>query len=184
MNCPHWLLALAIPFSRSDRARTALGRVGAGCSEGLLRTGRSDRSNRWRVSFGCRRALGGRSDGRLTLTDCAPERQRTRAQGIVPEPCSSRRASHGTGAARSPRGSPPGGPHRSPPGLGAAGPTPDRPTRTNLVVVTCGVPRRALPHATRCRELNELSASKWSPTPRCVLRMLISSIYRQPVRLG
>ena len=23
MNCPHWLLALAIPFSRSDRARAA-----------------------------------------------------------------------------------------------------------------------------------------------------------------
>src|ERR1700722_10715724 len=38
MNCPHWLLALAIPFSRSDRAHTTTADVGAGCSEGLFRT--------------------------------------------------------------------------------------------------------------------------------------------------
>jgi len=38
MNCPHWLLALAIPFSRSDRAHTSTADVGAGCSEGLFRT--------------------------------------------------------------------------------------------------------------------------------------------------
>ena len=31
MNCPHWLLALAIPFSRSDRAHTSPAGVGAGC---------------------------------------------------------------------------------------------------------------------------------------------------------
>ena len=31
MNCPHWLLALAIPFSRSDRAHTTTAGVGAGC---------------------------------------------------------------------------------------------------------------------------------------------------------
>ena len=41
MNCPHWLLALAIPFSRSDRAHTTTADVGAGCSEGLFRTDRS-----------------------------------------------------------------------------------------------------------------------------------------------
>jgi hypothetical protein len=38
MNCPHWLLALTIPFSRSDRARTSTAGVDAGCAEGLLRT--------------------------------------------------------------------------------------------------------------------------------------------------
>src|ERR1700722_5871740 len=38
MNCPHWLLALTIPFSRSDRAHTSRAGVGAGCAEGLLRT--------------------------------------------------------------------------------------------------------------------------------------------------
>ena len=38
VNCPHWLLALAIPFSRSDRAHTTTADVGAGCSEGLSRT--------------------------------------------------------------------------------------------------------------------------------------------------
>ena len=60
MNCPHWLLALTIPFSRSDRAHTSPAGVGAGCAEGLLRTSR-------RVSFSCRRALGGRSDGIVTV---------------------------------------------------------------------------------------------------------------------
>ena len=60
MNCPHWLLALTIPFSRSDRAHTSPAGVGAGCAEGLLRTSR-------RVSFSCRRALGGRSDGSVTV---------------------------------------------------------------------------------------------------------------------
>src|ERR1700677_2826617 len=38
MNCPHWLLALTIPFSRSDRAHTSPAGVGAGCAKGLLRT--------------------------------------------------------------------------------------------------------------------------------------------------
>jgi hypothetical protein len=38
MNCPHWLLALTIPFSRSDRAHTSPAGVGAGCAGGLLRT--------------------------------------------------------------------------------------------------------------------------------------------------
>src|SRR6185437_6836589 len=34
MNCPHWLLALTIPFSRSDRAHTYPAGVGAGCPKG------------------------------------------------------------------------------------------------------------------------------------------------------
>src|SRR3974390_3401073 len=39
MNCPHWLLALTIPFSRSDRAHACpRAGVGAGCPEGLVRT--------------------------------------------------------------------------------------------------------------------------------------------------
>ncbi len=37
-NCPHWLLALTIPFSRSDRARTGFAGGGAGWPEGLFRT--------------------------------------------------------------------------------------------------------------------------------------------------
>ena len=41
MNCPHWLLALTIPFSRSDRAHTCTADVGAGLSEGRFRTDRS-----------------------------------------------------------------------------------------------------------------------------------------------
>src|ERR1019366_1940402 len=38
VNCPHWLLALILPFSRSDRAHTITAGVGAGRSEGLLQT--------------------------------------------------------------------------------------------------------------------------------------------------
>src|SRR5260370_40191765 len=38
MNCPHWLLALTIPFSRSDRAHTSPAGVGAGCAKGLFQT--------------------------------------------------------------------------------------------------------------------------------------------------
>ena len=30
-DCPHWLLALTLPFSRSDRAHTCSAGVGAGC---------------------------------------------------------------------------------------------------------------------------------------------------------
>jgi hypothetical protein len=40
VNCPHWLLALAIPFSRSDRGTRCRSSVDAGCSEGLSRTSR------------------------------------------------------------------------------------------------------------------------------------------------
>jgi hypothetical protein len=38
VNCPHWLLALTIPFSRSDRGTRHRGGVDAGCPEGLFRT--------------------------------------------------------------------------------------------------------------------------------------------------
>src|SRR3984957_16292597 len=62
MNCPHWLLALAIPFSRSDRAHTSTTDVGAGCSEGLFRTDRSAGK-----SPSVPDDLGGHSDGRITV---------------------------------------------------------------------------------------------------------------------
>jgi hypothetical protein len=74
MNCPHWLLALTIPFSRSDRAHTDPADVGAGCPEGLVRTAQ----NRRRVSFGCRRAREAGSDGSVTLPDAS---QTVNAQG-------------------------------------------------------------------------------------------------------
>ena len=38
VNCPHWLLALTLPFSRSDRAHTTTAGVGAGFAKGLLQT--------------------------------------------------------------------------------------------------------------------------------------------------
>ena len=104
MNCPHWLLALTIPFSRSDRAHTYPAGVGAGCTEGLF----PDGLLRWRVSFGCRRALGGRSDGYVTLADA---RQTVNAsvragfsRGDRPEPAADADRS-GTSAHR--RGCPP-----------------------------------------------------------------------------
>ncbi len=37
-DCPHWLLALTISFSRSDRAHTDQAGVGAGCPKGLFQT--------------------------------------------------------------------------------------------------------------------------------------------------
>jgi hypothetical protein len=48
-------------------------------------SGQAGRSrSRWRVSFGCRRALGGRSDGRVTVTDPARERQRSGHRQLDP----------------------------------------------------------------------------------------------------
>ena len=53
MNCPHWLLALTIPFSRSDRAHTTSAMLVPGARrtvpDGLLR---------WRVSFEYRMTFG------------------------------------------------------------------------------------------------------------------------------
>jgi hypothetical protein len=63
MNCPHWLLALAIPFSRSDRAHTSTADVGAGCSEGLSRTDHSAGKSPSAVGM----TLGVISDGRITV---------------------------------------------------------------------------------------------------------------------
>jgi hypothetical protein len=68
MNCPHWLLALTIPFSRSDRAHTSPAGVGAGCAGGLLRTNcfagesPSAAGGPWE----------GRSDGNVTIADARP----------------------------------------------------------------------------------------------------------------
>ena len=65
MNCPHWLLALTIPFSRSDRARTTTAGVGAGWSKGLFRTncfaGESPSAVGWPGKTG--------SDGSVNLAD-------------------------------------------------------------------------------------------------------------------
>ena len=51
MNCPHWLLALTIPFSRSDRAHTIQPVLVPGVPKDC-----SGRIARRKVSFGCRRA--------------------------------------------------------------------------------------------------------------------------------
>jgi hypothetical protein len=67
-DCPHWLLALTISFSRSDRAHTDQAGVGAGCPKGLFQTC----CNCWKVSFGRREALGGLSGGRVTLSGAHP----------------------------------------------------------------------------------------------------------------
>ena len=63
----------------------------------VLRRTVPDRSLCWKVSFGCRKALGGCSDGMVTLADSALERQRSRAGQHVPGPCLGRSASDGTG---------------------------------------------------------------------------------------
>ena len=52
-DCPHWLLALTISFSRSDRAHTDVAGVGAGCPKGLFRTYYCRK-----VSFGRRKTRG------------------------------------------------------------------------------------------------------------------------------
>src|ERR1700733_8216491 len=74
MNCPHWLLALAIPFSRSDRAHTTTADVGAGCSEGLLRT---DCSAGKSPSVPAGLTLRGHFRREDYCTRRAPDRQRT-----------------------------------------------------------------------------------------------------------
>jgi len=60
-GCPHWLLALTIPFSRSDRAHTCRSRCWCRVSPRKLRTA----SSHPRDSFGCRRA-GGRPFRRVS----------------------------------------------------------------------------------------------------------------------
>ena len=70
----------------------------------VLRRTVPDRSLCWKVSLGRRKALGGCSDGMVTLADSAPERQRSRAYRHVPGPCLGRSASDGTGTSRPCRG--------------------------------------------------------------------------------
>ena len=85
MNCPHWLLALTIPFSRSDRAHTTTAGVGAGCPEGLFRTDRS---------AGKSPSVAGGPWGAFRREDycnrCALYRQRTRPRRTVPGSCPGR----------------------------------------------------------------------------------------------
>jgi hypothetical protein len=74
-DCPHWLLALTISFSRSDRAHTDPAGVGAGCPKGLFRT----YCNCRKVSFGRRKARGPTRRA-CHLIRCASERQRVQAR--------------------------------------------------------------------------------------------------------
>jgi hypothetical protein len=74
-DCPHWLLALTISFSRSDRAHTDPAGVGAGCPKGLFQT----YCNCRKVSFG-RRKTRGPTRRACHLIRCAPERQRVQAR--------------------------------------------------------------------------------------------------------
>jgi hypothetical protein len=89
MNCPHWLLALTIPFSRSDRAHT--------CSQALVPGCPKDCSGRIapleslpRLPEDLGRSLGGRNT--LPGTDPtvnAPQKilgRRAKAQGRLPRP--------------------------------------------------------------------------------------------------
>ena len=69
MNCPHWLLALTIPFSRSDRAHTSPAGVGAGCSK--------DGSGRIALPEGFLRLPEGQ--GRPFRRECHSSRRETRA---------------------------------------------------------------------------------------------------------
>ncbi len=77
-DCPHWLLALTISFSRSDRAHTDPAGVGAGCPKGLFRTYCSCR----KVSFG-RRKTRGPIRRACHLIRCAREGQRVQARKNV-----------------------------------------------------------------------------------------------------
>jgi hypothetical protein len=67
-DCPHWLLALTISFSRSDRAHTDPAGVGAGCPKGLFQT----YCNCRKVSFGRRETVRGLPGGRVTLSGARP----------------------------------------------------------------------------------------------------------------
>jgi hypothetical protein len=96
MNCPHWLLALTIPFSRSDRAHTSTAGVGAGCSEGLFRTDCSAGKSPsvpagltlWghfrREDYCTRRA----ADRQRTLRETSPRHALARAPDTRIPPCS------------------------------------------------------------------------------------------------
>ena len=67
MHCPHWLLALTIPFSRSDRAHTYLPVLMPGARRTVPDKKLSPESL-LRLPEG----RGGRSDGCVTLSDAPP----------------------------------------------------------------------------------------------------------------
>jgi len=78
-DCPHWLLALTISFSRSDRAHTDQAGVGAGCPKGLFQT----YNKSWKVSFG-RRKTWGPFRRACHLIRSAREGQRVLARKVPP----------------------------------------------------------------------------------------------------
>ena len=154
MNCPHWLLALTIPFSRSDRAHTSPAGVGAGCAGGLLRTmpasllqlpeglGRPFRRERHcsrRVTERQRAFLRPRTSGVTRAAASATDRSGTSA---VPGGC----------------------PHERSGSLQAQ-------ASRRHQVVACGRPP-GLPHATRCSMRNGLSAPHLPPTRGVGVRAL------------
>ena len=71
-DCPHWLLALTIPFSRSNRAHTGSAGVGAGVPRGSAPDGTRPAEKLLRLSEG----RSGRSNGLVTLADPSGCRQR------------------------------------------------------------------------------------------------------------
>jgi hypothetical protein len=164
MDCPHWLLALTIPFSRSDRART--------CPQALVPGGPKDCSGRiaplesfLRLPEGLGRPLGGTEtlpDGRRTVN--APNKvkgRRTESPGPAPSPsyrglCPPSRM--GSDGLERPLGA------RTGIRLGGtASPVPGCPVEVSPAhrSVACGEPPGP-PHATRCPKPNGLSA----PSPR------------------
>jgi hypothetical protein len=140
MNCPHWLLALTIPFSRSDRAHTSPAGVGAGCAKGLLRTMPAS-------LLRLPEDLGGSFRRECHCSRRVTERQRAflrpRTSGVTRATASGIDRS-GTSAAT---GGCPLERSRFPPRVSAQ----------RHQVVACGRPP-GLPHATRCSMRNELSA--------------------------
>jgi hypothetical protein len=126
-----------------------------------------DELRRRKVSFGCRRARGGRSDGCVTLADA-----RRTVNACARPDSTGHRPRTGLGPMVAGQGSTladarPSGPARR-----------IRPARGHRAVA-CGEPPGP-PHATRCSKPNWLSASPWSPNQATggVRRLLISSIYR------
>jgi hypothetical protein len=95
MNCPHWLLALTIPFSRSDRAHTEYCR----CWCRVFQRTVPDGLLRRRVSFGCRMDQGRSVRRESHVTRHAKCRQRDRLERFRPHrpvPARGRSPSPGT----------------------------------------------------------------------------------------
>ena len=148
MNCPHWLLALTIPFSRSDRAHTSPAGVGAGCAKGLLRTMPAS-------LLRLPEDLGGSFRRECHCSRRVTERQRA-FHGREPPGLTRVAASAPIVAGHPPRSA----------DARPSGPVPSkkqalwrhhRPHQPAHQVVACGRPP-GLPHATRCSMRNELSA--------------------------